>query len=322
MVETHGTASLVIAADIGGTLLRAAIVDADGRILARHALPNEPARGIEHAQAQLISLFDRLIEEHRASVVEAIGIASAGPIDPTDGTYRHPPNLPGWHGHSMRDGLRTRYRVPVVFGHDATLAALAETRFGTHRGSEHLVYLTIGTGIGAGIVAHGATVTGAHGGAGEAGHMIVRPDGPQCGAGCSGCLEALASGSGIAAATRRAVAAGTATSLGADATALDVFAAADAGDSFALGLIADVVDALAIGLANLLAVLDPEVILLGGGVVDGLRPRWPSLLAATKAHALPRYAGGVPIEPSALGSDANLLGAAAIALGAASHARP
>src|SRR5690606_13895542 len=104
-----------------------------------------------------------------------------------------------WHGRTMRPALAERLGLTVEVGHDATLAALAEARYGAHRGTRDLIYLTVSTGIGAGIVAGGRAVTGSHGGAGEVGHLIVNPGGRRCGAGCPGCLEGEASGSAIAA---------------------------------------------------------------------------------------------------------------------------
>ncbi|MDA0301432.1 MAG: ROK family protein, partial [Chloroflexi bacterium] len=229
------------------------------------------------------------------------------------GTYRYPPNLPGWHGLSMVPLLGASFGLPVVVGHDATLAALAETRFGAHRSARHLVYLTLSTGIGAGLVAGGRPVTGSTGGAGEAGHLIVLPGGPSCGAGCRGCLEGVSSGSAITRTAREAVAAGRVTSLSHDAEAAEVFAAALAGDGLAREIVDGALEGIATGLAGLLALLDPEVIVVGGGLLGGLDPWWDALLARTCEIALPRYAGGVPVERTTLGDDASLLGASLIA---------
>ena len=258
-------------------------------------------------------LLRQVTAEAGAPPIAAIGVSTAGPVDPSTGTYRHPPNLFGWHGLSMVPALSSTFEMPVVVGHDATLAALAETRFGAHRGTRDLVYLTLSTGIGAGIVAGGRPVTGSTGGAGEAGHLIVRPGGRSCGVGCRGCLEGEASGSALAAMAREALRAGQASSLlpGADAT--DVFAAARSGDALAVEIVEGALDAIATGLAGLLALLDPEVIVVGGGLVTGLDGRWDGLLERTRDLALPRYGDGVPIERTTLGDDASLLGASLIA---------
>lgn len=309
----HPSPSYVLAVDIGGTGMRAAVVDADGRIAARTRIATEADRGLINTAERLGSLLERVAAEAGAPDIAALGISTAGPVDPATGTYRHPPNLPGWHGLSMVPTLGASFGLPVVVGHDATLAALAETRFGAHRGASDLVYLTLSTGIGAGIVAGGRPVTGSTGGAGEAGHLIVRPGGPSCGAGCRGCLEGVSSGSAIARAAREAVAAGRLTSLVPDADAGMVFAAALAGDALAREVVDGAVEGIATGLAGLLAVLDPEVIVLGGGLLGGLDPWWAALLDRTREVALPRYAGGVPVARTTLGDHASLLGASLIA---------
>jgi glucokinase len=213
----------------------------------------------------------------------------------------------------MRPALAAALGVPVVVGHDATVAAIAETKFGHRRGARDLIYLTVSTGIGAGIVAGGRPVTGRSGGAGEAGHLIVNPGGPACAAGCPGCLEGASSGSAIAAEALRRIDAGAATTVGRGATAEDVFAASDAGDGMAGEIVQEALTHLASGIAGLLAVFDPDAIIVGGGVARGLASRWEALLQATRERALPRYAAGVPVEMTTLGDDASLLGAAAIA---------
>ncbi len=310
----------VLAADIGGTTMRAALVAPDGALLARLEGATEPARGIEDATARLIAML-REAAGPSSGAVAAVGVATAGPVDPSSGTYRHPPNLPGWDGESMQPALRAAFGVPVAVGHDATLAALAETRHGPHRGLRDLVYVTVSTGIGAGIIADGRMVTGAHGGAGEVGHMIVQPGGPACAAGCPGCLEGVASGAAIAAeAARRlqvAQASGFAGKVGdSPPDAAGVFRAAARGDTTSLEIVRGVVRHLGAGLASLLAIFDPERLVIGGGVARGLEPYWGELIEAVEAHALPRYADGVPVTLSELGDDIGLLGAAELAFDA------
>jgi glucokinase len=240
------------------------------------------------------------------------------------GVYQHPPNLVGWHGLSMKPALERALGLPVVLGHDATLGALAETRFGAGKGLRDLLFITVSTGIGGGIIANGAPVTGAHGGAGELGHLIVEPGGPACGAGCAGCLEGVASGLAIAAAARRRLDTGARSSLlssasiaGAALTAADVFAAAAAGDALAREIVAATIGYLARGIAGLLATLDPAFVVIGGGVGEALAPYLGELDAAVRACALPRYATGAPLAITTLGDDVSLLGAALIALTAA-----
>lgn len=303
---------IVLAADIGATSMRAAVIDDVGQILLRRQIPTDALRGFADATSRLATLLTEVASEVAVSPL-ATGVSTAGPVDPSSGEYRHPPNLPGWHGQSMRPALQDALGVPVVVGHDATVAAIAETRFGHRRGARDLVYLTVSTGIGAGIVAGGRPITGRSGGAGEAGHLIVNPGGAACAAGCPGCLEGASSGAAIAAEASRRLAAGARTALARGATAEDVFRAAAAGDAIAEQIIAEAMEHLAAGIADLLAVFDPEAVIVGGGVARGLAGRWGALIEAVRERALPRYAEDVPVELTTLGDDASLLGAAAIA---------
>lgn len=307
-------ARLTLAADIGGTTMRAALVDRGGVVLARSDGPTQPARGLDDAAGRLAAMLAE-VRAVATGPIAGVGVATAGPVDPASGSYRAPPNLDGWDGQTMVPALERALGLPVSVGHDATLAAMAEVEFGAGQGMRHLLYVTVSTGIGAGIIAGGRPLTGATGGAGEAGHLIVQPGGPACGAGCGGCLEAMASGSGIAAEAKRRIEAGADTALAdiAEPSARDVFEAAATGDDVARAIIDGAIGYLGAGLAGLLALFDPELLVLGGGVIEGLRPRWDDVLEATRSQALPRYAEGVPLVISALGDAVSLLGAAVLA---------
>ncbi|TAJ16375.1 MAG: ROK family protein [Dehalococcoidia bacterium] len=305
----------VLAADIGGTQMRAAVVREDSAILARVSAPTLPGDGFDAATERLSMMFQQVAARALAPDILAIGISTAGPVDPTDGTYRHPPNLEGWHGSSMAPLLTDHLGMPVRVGHDATLAALAETRWGARSGSKHLLYLTVSTGIGAGIIVDGRPVIGASGGAGEVGHMIVAPGGASCGAGCPGCLEGNASGRAIALAAAAAIDQGAQTVLVPGSDAAAVFAAADDGDPVADTIVRGAMGHLAAGIAGLLAIFDPQAIIVGGGIAEGFAPRWDALIEAIQERALPRYSSGVPVERTTLGDEVGLLGAALWALG-------
>lgn len=295
--------------------MRAAVVREDSAILARVSAPTLPGEGFDAATERLSMMFQQVAARALAPDVLAIGISTAGPVDPTDGTYRHPPNLEGWHGRSMAPLLTDHLGMPVRVGHDATLAALAETRWGARSGSKHLLYLTVSTGIGAGIIVDGRPVIGASGGAGEVGHMIVAPGGASCAAGCPGCLEGNASGRAIAQAAAAAIERGAQTVLVRGSDAAAVFAAAEAGDPIADAIVRQAMGHLASGIAGLLAIFDPQAIIVGGGIAEGFAPRWGDLIGAIQERALPRYASGVPVERTTLGDEVGLLGAALWALG-------
>lgn len=308
--------AFVLAADIGGTSMRAALVDAGGVIHARQSTTTEPERGIEDAAERLGAL---LLAVGAAAPSDAIGVgvATAGPIDPASGRYEYPPNLPGWHGRSMRRALEAMIGLPVTMAHDATAAVMAERRFGAGSGLDDLVYVTVSTGIGAGIIAGGRPLTGANGGAGEFGHMIVRPGGPACATGCAGCLEGTASGAALASIAAARIAAGEVSMLQPSPTAPEVVAAAEAGDPLASEIVDAAIAALGAGVAGLLNLLDPALITIGGGVMQGLDRRWDDLLAVVRSSALPRYRSGLPVVRTELGDEIGLLGAAVVAFEAA-----
>ncbi len=313
---TAERARFVLAADIGGTSMRAALVDGDGVIHARQSTTTEPERGIEDATERLGALLIAVGAVAPGDPL-GVGVATAGPIEPASGRYSHPPNLQGWHGRSMRRALEAMTGLPVTVAHDATAAVLAERQFGAGVGLDDLVYITVSTGIGAGIVAGGRPVTGASGGAGEFGHMIVRPGGPACAAGCAGCLEGTASGTALAHLAAVRIALGESSTLPPTPTAAEVVAAAAAGDTLGRELVDDAIAALGAGIASLLNLLDPALITLGGGVMSGLDARWDDLLAAVRASVLPRYESRLPVARTELGEEIGLLGAAVVAFEAA-----
>ncbi|MCH7906187.1 MAG: ROK family protein [Chloroflexi bacterium] len=309
-----------LAGDIGGTNMRAALVDREGSFLARAVCATQPESGLNDAAYRLTALFEEVVSRVPRDDVGGVVLSSAGPIDPETGMYDHPPNLPGWDGMTMKPGLTAALKLPVAIGHDATLGALAESRFGVGKGAQHLVYVTLSTGVGGGIIANGEMVTGAHGHAGEIGHLLVRPGGQSCNVGCDGCLEGIASGGGIARAAQAALAAGRASAMlemaGGDAgavTAQTVFEAAAEGDPAATEIVDVVIDAVAVGFANILNTLDPEYLVVGGAVTGSLQPYWDDLRARIEDKALPHFAGRVPLYVSPLGDDVSLVGAAALA---------
>ena len=322
MIKTDRAANLTAAGDIGGTQIRAALVNRDGKILTETAGQTMPERGIEDAAARLSDLVHEVTSG--ADGVAGLAVSTAGPINPETGTYDHPPNLTGWHGKTMKPDLERLTGLPVAIGHDATLAALAETRFGPFKGSQNLVYVTISTGIGGGIIAGGKMVTGSTGQAGELGHITVRTDPAalSCGVGCNGCFEGNASGPNIGKIARKAAQDDIANAsklvelAGGEIDNIDAriaFQAAEHGDPVAERVIQQVMENIGRGLASILAVLDPDGIVVGGGVVHSLESRWNEVLDAVRTHGLPRYqTRGVPVSVTQLGDDVSLIGASVL----------
>ena len=309
-----------LAADVGGTMMRAAIVTAEAEVVTSESRPTEPDRDIEDAAKRLAGIIGIVHERAGSPPVVGLGVATAGPIDPDTGVYDNPPNMMGWTGKSLKPGLARALNVPVHVGHDATLAALAETTSGPHKGARNLIYVTVSTGIGGGIVTNGQIVTGARGGAGEVGHLIIRPGEETCEPGGPDTLEGNASGTGIARMAAERAAAGNAPGLmeraGGDASAIDsrmVFEAASAGDPAAILLVDHVIESIGIGMGSLINVFDPESLVLGGAVTVALQPQWPKLKNAIVRHSLPNRGNAVRMAVTTLGDEVSLLGAARLA---------
>ncbi|MFW6174317.1 MAG: ROK family protein [Chloroflexota bacterium] len=315
------TRPYVLVGDVGGTNMRAALVDREGKVLRRSQCPTEPEAGIEDAARRFAEILrDAGSETSEGETGHEVVISSAGPLQPGSGVYNHPPNLTGWDGLSLKPGIERAMGCEVYVGHDATLAALGETRYGEAAGAQNLVYVTVSTGVGGGIIANGRMVTGANGHAGELGHILVMPGGQSCNVGCNGCLEGMTSGTGIARAARARISGGADSALlemaGGDPeeiTSRMVFEAAANGDAAANEVVDTVMEALSLGFATICNALDPEALVVGGGVVHGLQAYWEELGRRAGGYALPHFDGEIPLHISGLGDDVSLIGAAALA---------
>ena len=304
-----------IGIDIGGTKVAALRVAEDGDVLDRRERPT-PADDV----AATVETVSELAAELAAAGGEAIGVGAAGMVDFAAGVLRYAPNL-AWREIPLRDLLSERTGLPCVVDNDANVAAWGEYRFGAARGYRHVLAVTVGTGIGGGIVADGELFRGAHGFAAEIGHIIVEPDGPPCGCGNRGCWEQVASGRALGRLARAEVErepAGRIAALagGAQASGRHVSEAAREGDPAAAAIFATVGRRLGEGIAGLVNILDPEVVIVGGGVAEEgavlLDPARHAFLDAVEA---PEHRPKVPILAATLGNDAGAIGAAALGLG-------
>jgi glucokinase len=263
---------MVLGLDIGGTKLAAGVVTGDGRVLSRAVAPSHAEQGPWSMIDRHVELGRQVVEEAGVSwsTISAVGIACGGPLDPDAGIILSPPNLPGWDRIPLVDAVTERVGLPAVVENDATAGALAEWWFGAGRahGVDDLVYLTISTGIGGGLVLDGRLYRGVAGNAGELGHLTVIYDGRRCGCGRRGCLEAYASGTNIAARAREALAGGERSSLSdvPSVTAKEVASHAREGDPLARRVWDESMAMLASGVANILDVFNPALVVLGGGV--------------------------------------------------------
>lgn len=308
----------VLAIDIGGTKLAAGIVDAAGSILARGEVPTVAAEGPERVLDRIVRLAEgvKAVPRVSAGAIRRIGIGCAGPVDRQAGLILNPPNLPGWVCVPLVEHIERALGLPAVLENDANAAALGEFRYGAGKGANSLVYLTVSTGIGSGIILDGKIWHGVKDGAGEVGHMTLLPDGPICGCGSRGCLEALASGPSIARRAREALATERPSRLreAGDFTAADVVRLAREGDALAAEVWEETVRYLGLGVAAIVTILAPERVVIGGGVTQAGDLLFEGLRREVRRRVKLVAVESVAILPAALGPDVGILGAAAVAL--------
>jgi glucokinase len=311
----------VVGIDLGGTKIRSVVTDASGTILGEDIRPTEAELGQE-------VVIGRLVASARAAVVasglpiEAIvaaGVTAPGTVDFDAGVLHQPPNLPGIDVLPLGRLLSERLDRPIFLENDANAAAYGEWRHGAGTGLRQMIYLTVSTGIGAGLILNGQLYRGADGAAGELGHMTIDVNGPPHNCGMVGCLEVLASGTAIARMAHEAVAAGRSDALArlqretGELTAHEVGMAADAGDAAAQEIVARAAAYLGVGLANYVNIFNPEAIVIGGGVTRlGARLLEPAFaLAHARAFRLPSER--VRLELAALEGRSEVLGVSALA---------
>ncbi|HVB73319.1 MAG TPA: ROK family protein [Ktedonobacteraceae bacterium] len=314
-----GYAAYSGALDIGGTKILAGIIDEAGELVARKRIETQAVRGPANVIARVADLLRELAREARIPVetLASIGCSVPGPLDSARGVVIFSPNL-AWREVPLAALLSSELGVPVKIEDDARCAALGEARRGAARGAQNVVYVTISTGIGGGVIINGNIYRGSHGCAGEVGHVTLDANGPLCACGNAGCFESLASGTAIAARARQAVQHGDETMLArfrdepALLTAEHVIEAAEAGDGVASRIVETASTYIGIGLAAVAAMYDPQLIVLGGGVV---RPDGALLRRARKTfqeRAIQPLGALVRIVPAALGDESALWGAASL----------
>ncbi|MCG0238799.1 MAG: ROK family protein [Firmicutes bacterium] len=291
----------VLAIDIGGTKILAGVVAESGEVLSRAQVATGAGEGPGPVIARIVAAARTALQQ-AGQPVERVGVGCPGPLSVREGLVLSPPNLPGWNRIPLPSILERELGLPVAFDNDANLAALGEYRFGAGHGARCLLYVTVSTGIGGGVVLEGRLWRGPGEMGGEIGHVVVRPGGPRCSCGRAGCLEAIASGPALARATGLP-------------SAREVVAAAREGDARALAVLREAGQALGQALAVGAGFLNPDRIVLGGSVALGAGDLLFGPLMATLEEALlPEARAGLQVLPAALGGDAGLLGAAALAL--------
>lgn len=305
--------STFIAADIGGTHIRVAAYEKDN--------PTPLTHKRTRSYGKKTGIFSRLVKAIETvwpanDSVRAIGMASPGPLDPKSGIVLATPNIPEWLDFPLTEKLSQHFGVPAYLDNDANLAALGEWKFGAGRGHHHLLYLTISTGIGGGVIVNDRLLHGQHGLAAELGHVTVLADGPVCSCGYKGHLEALAAGPAIVRYVREQLEAGIQSELrsGEELNAREVAEAAKRGDTLAKSAYQRAGEYLGIGVASFLHTFDPSIVILGGGVSQSGALLFEPFEASLREHTFnPRYLENLTLTTAALGDDAGLLGALALA---------
>ena len=317
-----GSVNGVLGVDIGGTKIAVGIVDRAGKILAQGRTPMVANGTPGAALDAVVCAIDSMLST--SGQIEGIGICAPGPLDPKSGIVLNPPNLPCWRNFPLAEKVRARYNVPVRVDNDANAAALAETLWGAAQGLHYVFYATIGTGIGTGIVFDGVIYHGKTGSAGEGGHVSIDYRGPVCGCGKRGCIEILAAGPAIGARARDKISAepsrgktildlaqGTISAV----TSQHVREAFESGDPLAREVLKETVHLLTIWLGNIVDLLDPDVIVVGGGVAAMLRSFFEEIKCGLPDWCVNPRASEIPLLMAHYGADAGITGGAALCSG-------
>lgn len=302
---------MFVGLDLGGTRLRSALADGKGQILRRANTLTERERGSDRLVQQI---FDIVEQAKQAQEIACIAVGAPGPLDAHTGVLYHPANFTP-DDVPLKALLEGRFGVPAHVQNDANVAALGEWQFGGHGDTQHLIYVTVSTGVGAGIISHGHLLDGFNTTAGEIGHTIIDPNGPECPWGHRGCVEIICSGTSIARAAREALASGRPSKLDPKhATAELVAEAALQGDDLAREVFFHAADMLGVAVVNLIHLLSPEVVVIGGGVAQAGDLLFGPVNDRVRRDAMVSTTTGVRIVPPGLGQDAGLIGAITLAM--------
>lgn len=310
----------LLSADLGGTKILVALANREGKIVRLQKFPTEARAGSDNVWRNLLGALEEVLSREGAPwhKLAGLGVCAAGFFDFYSRTIISSPNLPGWEGFPLEERLRVELDLPVLIENDANAAAFGEFTFGAGRGKRNMINITLGTGIGGGIIIEGEIYRGSGGFAGEIGHIPVLPGGPPCGCGRYGCLESLSSGTAIARAGRAAVAGGKQTILqktvrdGREITARHVFEAAEAGDVEAVKIVERANYYLGRALAAVVNILNPDLITLGGGMARAGEIIFASVRHHLKAAAIKPSGEMVEVVPAILGEEAGVKGMLAL----------
>jgi glucokinase len=303
----------VLGIDVGATKMAAAVIDSVGEILATE---RTAIAGLATAEA-LFEALERLcrrVVDASGARVDAVGVGCSGPMRYPDGIVS-PINIPVWREFPLRARLQTAFELPCCVDNDAKALALGERWRGAGHGSDNMLGMVVSTGVGGGIILDGRLLDGFAGNAGHVGHIIVWPNGPACGCGARGCVEGIASGSGLTRRLNASISTGRATSLQSEATAAQIADAARDGDELAVELFRTAGEAVGRGVASAAALLDLELVVIGGSIaLHAWDLLGPPLLTELRRSAQLDFTRNVRIVRAQLGDQAGLFGAAQLAL--------
>jgi glucokinase len=300
--------SFIIGIDLGGTSIRIALADLSGHPIKIVSSATEPKKGQKYITDKIACLVKELLKKETVSLnqIIKIGVGAPGPILKSKGIICYPPNLPGWKKVPLKKILEKSLNTKVILENDANAAALGEARFGAGKSYKNIVYLTVSTGIGGGVIINRRLFSGSHGTAAEPGHMIIDPHGPLCGCGQKGCLEALSSGTALEKMGKKI--------FKRTITSKEIESLARQGNKSAVKLIVRLAENLGIGIANLANLFDPEIFILGGGLSNMGELLFAPLLKSARKHCLPIQAGKIKIVAAKNKSNSGIIGAISLCL--------
>lgn len=305
-----------IGVDLGGTKIYTALATKEGKILKETIVPTDASKGVLQIVDKIINSIKFVLDGKETSEIKAIGIGSPGPLEVKKGIIAEPPNLP-FRNYNIVAKLEEEFEIKVFLDNDANAATLAEYTFGAGIGCENMVFITASTGVGAGAILNGRLYRGSTSNALELGHTTVKYDGAVCGCGNRGCVESLASGTAIKRiADARVIGTGVETSLSKyeEITSKEVFEEATNGDVLAKEIIRECIGYLGVGVANAANAFDPDMIVLGGGVINGGDIIFEIIEEEMKERCLNTILDNCKVKPAKLGGKAGVFGAIALAI--------
>ena len=305
----------VVGVDLGGTKIYTALVDLEGNVKNEVIIKTEAEKGEVVVLNKILDTIDTVLNNVDINEVLAIGVGSPGPLDVKNGLIVYTPNLP-FKNFNIVKPIKEKYNLPTYLDNDANVATLGEFMFGAGRGTENMVFVTASTGIGGGAIINGKLFRGSTGNALEIGHMTVLKGGPRCGCGNDGCGESLGSGTAIMRTAQEAVKSNAITSLKnfSEVTAKEVFEEAKKGDRIANEILTNALSYLGITIANIANTFDPDMIVIGGGVVNGGDIVLETIKKEVENRCLRSISSNCRIEKAMLDGKAGMLGAAALAI--------